>query len=43
VAFCLARRCTPRAVRAQETLRQDFQRDLEREGVPLHWPRELPR
>ena len=39
VAFCMARRCTPRAVRAQETLRLEYQRELEREGVPLRWPR----
>lgn len=43
VAFCLARRCAPRAVRAQETLRQDLQRELERDGIPLRWPQELPR
>lgn len=43
VAFCLARRCLPRAVRRQERLLRDFQRELERDGVPQHWPRDLPR
>ncbi len=43
VAFCLARRRTPRAVRAQAGLLQDFQRELEHDGVPRHWPRDLPR
>ncbi len=43
VAFCLTKQCTPRAVRQQAPLLQDFQRELERDGVPLHWPRELPR
>ena len=43
VAFCLTKHCAPRAVRQQAPLLQDFQRELERDGVPLHWPRELPR
>ena len=43
VAFCLAHRCPPRAVRRQQQRLQDFQRELERDGVPRHWPREMPR
>ena len=43
VAFCLAHRCPPRAVRRQQPRLQDFQRELERDGVPRQWPRELPR
>jgi len=43
VAFCLTTHCAPRAVRQQASLLQDFQRELERDGVPLRWPRELPR
>jgi len=39
----VTKHCTPRAVRQQAPLLQDFQRELERDGVPLHWPRELPR
>ena len=43
VAFCVTKQCTPRAVRQQAPRLHDFQRALERDGVPLHWPRELPR
>ena len=35
VAFRLAKYCAPRAVRQQAPLLQDFQRELERDGVPL--------
>ena len=42
VAFCLARKRPPRAVRADATLLGDFQAQLGREGVPLAWPRVLP-
>ena len=38
VAFCLAKRCAPRAVHQQARLLQDFQRELETDGVPLQWP-----
>ena len=37
-AFSLARRQPPRAVRADRTLLEDFQRMLERQGVLLAWP-----
>ena len=43
VAFCVTKHCTPRTVRQQAPLLQDFQRELERDGVPLRWPRELPK
>ena len=42
VAFCLARRQLPRGVRADAALREDFQRQLERDGIPLAWPSPLP-
>ena len=42
-AFCLERRQPPRAVRNRQPLRDDFQSMLERDGVPLRWPVDLPR
>jgi hypothetical protein len=42
VAYCLARRRPPRAVRADSTLLGDYQVQLVREGVPLAWPSPLP-
>lgn len=42
VAFCLARRQLPRGVRADAALLEDFQRQLERDGIPLAWPSPLP-
>lgn len=38
-AFALARRCPPRAIRADRSLLADFQRLLERQGVLLAWPK----
>jgi hypothetical protein len=37
-AFALARRCPPRAVRADPALLHDLQRTLEQQGVLLAWP-----
>jgi len=37
-AFCLGRKCAPRAVRAQADLLADYQAQLRREGVRLEWP-----
>jgi hypothetical protein len=42
VAFCLARRASPRAVRHREPLLREYQRLLERDGVRLQWPSVLP-
>ena len=42
-AFCLARRQLPRAVRNRPALRADFQTTLERDGVAVRWPVDLPR
>ncbi len=42
VAFCLARRQPPRAVRNDESLLRDFQAQLTRDGVPLAWPTVMP-
>lgn len=42
VAFCLARRQVPRAVRGAARLLADLQAQLERDGIPLAWPRNLP-
>jgi hypothetical protein len=42
VAFCLARRRPPRAVRADSTLLGDYHVQLVRDGVPLAWPSPLP-
>jgi hypothetical protein len=36
-AFCLERRCGPRAVRTTAALLADFQRELVRQGVELQW------
>jgi len=38
-AFCLARKLTPRQVRHTPEHLADFQRELERQGVELDWPR----
>jgi hypothetical protein len=38
-AFCVRRRVAPRAVRGQERLLADLQRDLVTLGVELDWPR----
>jgi hypothetical protein len=43
VAFCRARRTTPRAVRNTAALLAEFQTQLTRHGVPLTWPSPLPR
>ena len=42
VAFCLARQHTPRAVRNDRMLLEEFQAQLGREGVPIAWPNPLP-
>jgi hypothetical protein len=42
-AFCLARRVPPRTVRRDATLLSDLQSRLVADGVPLSWPRPLPR
>jgi hypothetical protein len=42
-AFCTARRCSPRQVRAEAGLRADFQAQLKQDGVPLAWPKDLVR
>ena len=42
VAFCLARKRPPRAVRNGETLLRDFQSQLGRDGVPTAWPMVMP-
>ena len=39
VAFCLAKKQSPRAVRANAILRSEFQAQLSRDGVPLAWPK----
>ena len=41
-AFCLARHCPPRQVRAEAALLADFQNLLGRNGVPVAWPKNLP-
>ncbi|MCU0226042.1 MAG: FAD-dependent oxidoreductase [Bryobacterales bacterium] len=38
-AWCLQKQHTPRAVRNQSPLLEDFQRELTRQGVQLNWPR----
>jgi hypothetical protein len=43
VAFCHRQRVEPHAVRASATLLADFQAQLTAAGVPLHWPRPLPK
>lgn len=42
VAFCLARKQPPRAVRNDTTLLRDFQTQLTQDGVPLAWPKVMP-
>ncbi len=42
VAFCLARRLSPRAVRGTPGMLAEFQTHLASDGVPLAWPRDLP-
>ena len=37
-AFCLARKHSPRAVRATPALLQAFQKQLQAQGIPLTWP-----
>jgi hypothetical protein len=37
-AFCSARSCLPRAVRADPALLEELQRELAEAGVELHWP-----
>ncbi len=39
VAFCLARKKRPREVRQTKTLLADFQTQLNKEGVPVEWPK----
>jgi hypothetical protein len=41
LAFCAARKTTPRATRNDAALRGDFQRQLIRRGVELAWPGNL--
>jgi hypothetical protein len=41
LAFCAARKTTPRATRNDAALRGDFQRQLTRRGVELAWPDNL--
>lgn len=43
VAFCRARKTSPRSVLNQPQLLQDFQRLLESQGIPLAWPKVTPR
>src|SRR5690606_15510976 len=37
-AFCIERSCTPRQVCADETLLEEFQDGLVRDGVEIRWP-----
>jgi len=39
---CVARKLPPRAVRNRLAERNDFQRELTRDGIPLQWPHPLP-
>ena len=41
IAFCLAKKQPPRAVRGNAVLRKDFQAQLAREGVPTEWPKSV--
>ena len=38
-AFCIARKCAPREVRAKARLLQDYQNQLLDQGVRLNWPK----
>lgn len=40
VGFCVAKKVAPRQVRAKRELLEDFQNVLEKQGVPLTWPKE---
>jgi hypothetical protein len=42
VAYCLARKRPPRAVRNTNTLLRGYQAELTRHGVPLAWPTPIP-
>ena len=42
-AFCLQRKEPPRQVRKNPKLLQDFQRQLQADGVELEWPKLTPR
>jgi hypothetical protein len=42
-AFCLARKEPPRQVRKNDKLLADLQKQLQKDGVELHWPRLTPR
>jgi hypothetical protein len=42
-AFCVQRKEPPRQVRKNKRLLQDFQRQLQSDGVELEWPRLTPR
>ncbi|HWQ91476.1 MAG TPA: FAD-dependent oxidoreductase, partial [Clostridia bacterium] len=42
-AFCLARKQTPRQVRAKAELLRDFKNLLTQDGVPQTWPKVTPR
>jgi hypothetical protein len=39
-AFCIAQKKSPRAVRNQKDALADFQKQLQRDGVPIEWPLE---
>ncbi len=41
VAFCVSRKTVPRAVRNTASLLSDFQALLQRDGVPVAWPKEV--
>jgi hypothetical protein len=43
VAFCLARKTSPRSVLKKPELLKDFQATLEGQGIPLSWPKITPR
>jgi hypothetical protein len=42
-AFCVAKKRVPRQVRQQEPLLKEFQSLLVHDGVPLAWPKVMPR
>jgi hypothetical protein len=43
IAFCRARKVEPRQVRNTPQLLEDFQKDLQAQGIEIHWPRLTPR
>ena len=42
-AFCLARKATPRQVRDHPTLLEEFQKNIQAQGIEIAWPRLTPR